>query len=399
MRNVKPSLVYTGIVVTGLMAASLDAQPTAPKVVTPPTFTSTALQQVDSIAEAEFKKDSLGSITLGVVSGRDLVWSKSYGYVDRARRQRATPSAVYQIASVTKQVTAIMLLQLAESRVVRLSDPVARYFPEIAEVKGGVGPHAPTLMQLATMTSGLPRGFNNERLSSSRALDRWEQSLISALPYTEYRAEPGTTYGYSSAGYAILGAALSRAAGESYVDYVRRRILRPLGMATTDFTLSPDMRDRLATGVDYDVLVKDTLNYEDAARSHVQGPGAYVAAGGLYSTVGDVAKLVSFELGFGPDSILRPETLERRNAVPIVSPELYWGYALGAQVQRWGEVTGVGHSGNTSGYTSQVFYDPTRKYGVIVLRSVGGGHADAHRLAALAYLKLRASLGSAPSPR
>ena len=396
MHKAKPSLVFTVIALSAVMAASLGAQPATPKPPAPPTFTSTTLQQVDSIAEAEFKRDSLGSITIGVVSGRDLVWSKSYGYLDRARRRPATPAAVYSIASVTKQVTAIMLLQLAESRVVRLSDPVARYFPEIAEVKGGVGPHAPTLMQLATMTSGLPRGPNDERRSSSGPLDRWVQSLMSALPYTEFRAEPGTAYGYSNVGYAILGAALSRAAGESYVDYVRRRILRPLGMATTDFTLSPDMRDRLATGVDYDVLYKDTLNYEDAARGHVQGPGAYVPAGGLYSTVGDVAKLVSFELGFGPDSILLPETLARRNAVPIVSPELYWGYGLGVQVQRWGEVTGVGHSGNTAGYTSQLFYDLTRKYGVIVLRSAAGGQADAHRLAALGYLKLRASLGPAP---
>ena len=396
MHIAKTCLVREAILLTGVMVAPLHAQTPTPTVPAPPSFSAAVLQQVDSIAEAEFRRDSLGSITIGVVSGRDLVWSKSYGYLDRARRRPATTAAVYSIASVTKQVTAIMLLQLAESRVVRLSDPVARYFPEIAEVKGGVGPHAPTLMQLATMTSGLPRGPNDQRRSSSGPLDRWVQSLMSALPYTEFRTEPGTAYGYSNVGYAILGAALGRAAGESYIDYVRRRILRPLGMATTDFTLSPDMRDRLATGVDYDVLYKDTLNYEDAARGHVQGPGAYVPAGGLYSTVGDVAKLVSFELGFGPDSILLPETLARRNAVPIVSPELYWGYGLGVQVQRWGEVTGVGHSGNTAGYTSQVFYDLTRKYGVIVLRSVGGGQADAHRLAALAYLKLRASLGSAP---
>ena len=392
MHNVKPSLVCRTIVLTAVMTASLGAQPARPNPPAPPSFASTTLQQVDSIAEAEFRMDSLGSITLGVVSGRDLVWSKSYGYVDRARRQRATPSSVYRIASITKQVTAVMLLQLTESRVVGLADPVARHFPEIAQVKGGVGPHAPTLVQLATMASGLPRGPNDERRSSSGPPDRWVQSLMSALPHTQFRTEPGTAYGYSNVGYAILGAALSRAAGESYVDYVRRRILRPLGMTTTDFTLSPDTRDRLATGVDYDVLYRDTLNYEDAARDHLQGLGYSVPAGGLYSTVGDVAKLVSFQIGFGPDSILRPETLERRNAVPIASfPELYWGYGLGVQVARWADTTAVGHSGNLAGYTSQVYYDLTRKYGVIVLRSAAGGHADAHRLAGRAFRKLRAS--------
>lgn len=397
MATIKPAFLLEAILLTGVTAGSVDAQPTRPNAPSPPSFASIALQQVDSIAEAEFRKDSLGSITIGVVSGRDLVWSKSYGYVDRARRQRATPSSVYRIASVTKQVTAIMLMQLADSRVVGLSDPVARYFPGIAEVRGGVGAHAPTLVQLATMTSGLPRDANDERRSRSGPPDRWVQSLMSALPHTEFRTEPGTAYGYSNIGFAILGAALSRAADESYVDYVRRRILRPLGMSASDFTLSPDLRERLAVGVDYDVLYKDTLNYEGAASDHLQGLGYSVPAGGLYSTVGDLAKLVSFQIGLGPDSILRPETLQRRNAVPVASfPELDFGYGLGVQVMRWADTTALGHSGNLAGYTSQVMYDPTRKYGVIVLRSAAGGHADAGRLAGRAFRKLRASLGSAP---
>ena len=186
--------------------------------------------------------------------------------------------------------------------------------------------------------------------------------------------------------------ALSRAARESYVDYVRRHILLPLEMRSTDFALTADMRDALAQGVDYDVLYKDTLNYEDAARGHEER-GYGVPAGGLYSTVGDVAKLVSFELGFGPDTVLRAATIARRNAVPIASqPALAFGYGLGVQVSRWGDTTAVGHSGNTSGYTAQVAYDLARNYGVVVLRSAGGGDADAGRLALRAFSKLRASI-------
>ena len=156
--------------------------------------------------------------------------------------------------------------------------------------------------------------------------------------------------------------------------------------------MTPDMRDSLAQGVDYDVLVKDSLNYEDAARSH-EDRGYGVPNGGLYSTVGDVAKLVAFELGFGPDTVLRAATIARRNAVPIASqPALEFGYGLGVQVNRWGDTTEVGHSGNTSGYTAQVAYDLTRNYGVVVLRSAGGGNADAGRLALRAFSKLRAGI-------
>ena len=375
----------------GSSALAAQAQP-APRQVT--TFDTNTLRLVDSIAEAEFRKDSLGSITVGVVSGRDLVWAKSYGYVDRARQRRATPETVYRIASITKQVTAIMLMQLADKRVVSLSEPASLRFPEIRQVRGAATvdiDRVPTLLQLATMTSGLTRNASDKGTHTG-ALERWMQALTAAMPSVEFRAEPGTMYGYSNVGYAILGAALSRAAGESYVDYVRRHILSPLGMRSTDFALTSSMREALAVGVDYDVLVKDTLNYEDAARGHVD-VGYGVPNGGLYSTVGDMAKLVSFQLGFGPDSVLSPAAIARRNAVPITSVlGLPFGYGLGVQVSRWGDTTGVGHSGNTAGYTAQTLYDLARNCGVIVLRSAGGGHTDASILAGLAYRKLRASI-------
>lgn len=319
----------------------LAAQPARP--ISPPSFDAQALRLVDSIAEAEFRKDSLGSFTVGVVSGRDLVWTKSYGYVDRAKQQLATPSTVYRIASVTKQVTAIMLLQLSDKRVVNLSDPVARHFPEIRRVRGARSDRSPTLLQLATMTSGLARDPNDRRRWQAGPIDRWLETLVSALPSTEYVSEPGTAYRYSNVGFAILGAALGRASGSGYVGYVRSRILRPLGMTSTDFTLSGDMRQRLATGVDYDELYKDTLNYEDAAKDHVTGLGISVPSGGLYSTVGDVAKLVALQIGFGPDTVLSAAAIARRDSVPIVAPRAL----LRVRVGRSGAAMGRHHRART----------------------------------------------------
>jgi len=344
-----------------------------------------AMRLVDSIAEAEFRKDSLGSITIGVVNGRDLAWVKSYGFSDRARTVRATPASVYRIASVSKQVTAVALMQLVDAKTVHLSDPVDLYVPEIRTVKG-IG-RAPTLVQLATMTSGLARNPGGK--SQSGPVDAWQSMLPSALSVTEALAEPGTTYRYSNIGYAVLAAAIARAAGMPYVDYVRAKILRPLGMSSSDYVLSPDMRARLATGVDWDVLYKDTLNYEDAANGHRDGFGVGVPAGGLYATVGDVAKLVSLELGFAPDSVMSLPALRLRNGIPVASfPGLEFGYGLGIQVARWADTTAIGHSGNVSGYTSQVFYDIPRGFGVVVLRSAGGGEADASRLAGRVFRKL-----------
>lgn len=346
-----------------------------------------AMRLVDSIAEAEFRRDSLGSITIAVVNGQEVAWARSYGFADRQRTTRATPASVYRIASVTKQVTAVALMQLVDAKTVRLSDPVDMYVPEVRNIRGLIRP--PTLVQLATMSSGLARDPMDRRKWQAQ-IDRWTETLTAALPETEALAEPGTTYRYSNVGYSILGAAIGRAAGRPFVDQVRARIIRPLGMRSTDFVLSPDMRARLTTGVDYDVLVKDSLNYEDAAASHRDGPGLGVPSGGLYSTVGDLAKIVSLQLGFGPDSVLSLDALRQRNGVPVITySTLNFGYGLGVQVARWGDTTAVGHSGNTSGYTSQIYYDVAGRFGVIVLRSAAGGRTDAHRLAGSAFRKLR----------
>ena len=373
----------------------LPAQQPAPSA---PTIQAEAFRVVDSIAAAEFArdtgsfKDRLGSFTVGVVSGRELVWAKSYGYMDKARTRPATPAAVYRIASITKQVTTVMLLQLVEQKRVELTDHVDKYFPEIRRVNSPFGPiESPTLVQLATMTSGLAR--DPARSSGTGLQLGWPAALDSALPRTSYVRLPGTGYGYSNVGFSILGAAIARAARESYTTYVGRHILAPLGMSSTGFELTPAMREHLAEGVDYDTLIKDTLNYADAAEGHRTGPGLAVPAGGLYSTVGDLAKLVALQIGFGPDSVLRQETLTLRDSVPVTSfPALHFGYGLGFQVARWSDTVAVGHSGNTSGYTSQIYYDTRRKYGVIVLRSAAGGQADAHRLAGQVYRKLRSAL-------
>jgi len=160
-------------------------------------------------------------------------------------------------------------------------------------------------------------------------------------------------------------------------------------MTSTDFELTPRLRARLAAGVDYDVLYKDTLNYGDAALDNQNGLGISLASGGAYSTVGDVAKLVSLQLGFGPDSVVTRQTLSLRDNVPVAgNTALNYGYGLGVQVWRWADTVAVGHSGNLAGYTSMVMYDRQRGFGVIVLRSAAGGEGDAGRLGGRAFRKL-----------
>jgi CubicO group peptidase (beta-lactamase class C family) len=178
-----------------------------------------------------------------VVSGRRLVWSKSYGDADRETRTPATPDTVYRIGSITKMFTALMLHQLAESGKVRLSDPVEKDFPDVKAVRDRF-PDAPpiTLVQLATHTSGLGREPDDLPTYLKGPVSDWEKVLIAALPHTRYEFEPGTRWSYSNIGYAILGASLGRAIGQPYTEYVRERILgvRPVNPFLVSAWGSPD---------------------------------------------------------------------------------------------------------------------------------------------------------------
>jgi CubicO group peptidase (beta-lactamase class C family) len=390
MRRVFGALALSVSHVIGLCSvlpiSRLHAQ-VATKLVT---LDSATFQSADSIAKEQFQLDRLGSIGVAIVVGPRVVWSKSYGFADSAKTRTPDVNTVYRAASITKQLTALMFLQLVERGVVGLSDPVERYVPELSRLAKKPAGSAPvTLIQLATMNGGLARDPSDNRRLAKGPPSAWESAALEVLEKTQYVRPPGTAYGYSNIGYVILALALERAAKEPYIAYVERNLLRPLGMTSSGFELTPDLRSRLATGVDWDTLLPDSLNYADAAQDH-SGLGVGTASGGLYTTVADLAKLVSAEIGYGPPTAISPAALAKRDSIsPAVTRDLDVGYGLGYQIYRWGDTLAVGQSGNLSGYTSQLMYDVRRGFGVVVLRSAAGGKADAGRLAARVFLLIR----------
>ncbi|MEO8450816.1 MAG: serine hydrolase [Gemmatimonadota bacterium] len=344
-----------------------------------------ALAAADSFAAAEFAKDSVGSVTIGVIAGKELIWTRSYGYADMKARRFAGRRTVYRIGSITKPFTAVMLLQLVEAGKVKLSDPVERYFSEVRQVIGlpeGAGPI--TLLQLATMTSGLAREPREEGPFWTGPVSAWETTLISALPHTRYESFPGTRFSYSNIGYAILGAALARAAGQSYVDWERDRVLGPLGMGRTRFELDPALEADVARG--YDVGRDGQPSDSVASREARDGRGYKVPNGAIYTTVDDLARFVAFELGQGPETVVSRVRLDSAFAgLVATAPGLSVGYGVGFMVERDparnGGLPWIGHNGGVTGYTAAMYYNRAAQLGVIAFRNATGGSANLVRLA------------------
>jgi CubicO group peptidase (beta-lactamase class C family) len=357
------------IVIALLVSASLLAAQTAvdPRL-------DSALKELDTALAADFAKDGVGGLSIGVVAGKSLVWSRHYGFAEAETRRPPTNDTAYRIGSITKQFTALAMLQLVEQGKMRLTDPLEKYVPEIRQVKDVPSSTPPiTLLQVSTMHSGLARepGCAN---NSVGPVSGWQKKVLDCLPDTAYANEPGTTYLYSNIGYASLGLAVERAGGRPFIELVTEGILKPLGMTRSAMEPTATIRENLAHGYQRRQSEVSRAN----ADRELEGRGYRVPNGALFSTVNDLAKFLAWELGEGPSGILKKETQDANYARAFFSGAgLASGYGVGFQITRRGDIVLIGHGGSTAGYhASALVHRPTR-LGVVALRNCDSCPVDA----------------------
>lgn len=369
-RRAPGTLIGAGIAL--LCASCLLAQESPPRVVP-------GLSTMDALVSAEFAKDSIGSITAGVVRGGDLVWTRSYGLANMSTQKPADRATVYRIGSITKMFTATMLLQLVDAGQLRLSDSVARFYPEIIQIPGGMSRAAAvTFLQLATMTSGLS-AEPPEAAYHSGSVAEWENMLGLAIQKSEFVFEPATHFAYSNIGYAILGAALGHAANVPYIEWQQKRILEPLGMRCTRFEIGADVADDLAVGY---VVADGRVDATVPAREAIAGRGYRVPNGGIFTTIDDLSRFLAFELGNGPEAVLSHARLDSvYTGMIATSVDEDFGYGVGFMLQHRDDFPWLGHSGGVPGYQAVMYFDRDHQLGVILLRNATGGAASINRLA------------------
>jgi CubicO group peptidase (beta-lactamase class C family) len=389
MKQNKKMLSYMkSLVLSGLLLAPIAAGRTQQAPM--PVLGTTSLgepcrqcRQIDAMVSGEFARSRMGSLTVGVVSGDKLAWTKSYGNAESVISLTANQDTVYRIGSITKMFTATMLEQLVEAGKVELTDPVEKYFPEINRVQKRYKDAPPiTLLQLATHTAGLSREPDHTATYVTGEPEAWKETLIAALPHAHYEFKPGKRFSYSNIGYAVLGAALEQAAGHPYLEYLPEHTFIPLGMTQTSLVLTPEVQSHLAKGYQRTLLGPPSSAESDLENK--TGRGYKVPNGAIYTTVGDMAKFASFLMGKGPTDVLAPASLlhyQDQYVVPA-DAQSFNGYGLGIMFIRERRYIAAGHGGAVSGFSAALYMNRAAGVAAVVLASaVGDGAVNVDELA------------------
>ena len=199
---------------------------------------------IQAILQECVGKDRESTGIVAVVSGSAGSRLFTYGASGAADNRKLDGDTVFETASITKVLTALILADMVERGEVAMSDPVAKYLPPSVKVPAYEGKLI-TLLDLATYTSGLPIMPDNFT-GPNYTVDEFYAFLSG---YTlKYR--PGTHYEYANVGFGLLGHALARRAGKSYEALLAERVCDPLGLRSTRIIPTADMRSRLAHGHD-----------------------------------------------------------------------------------------------------------------------------------------------------
>jgi CubicO group peptidase (beta-lactamase class C family) len=292
----------------------------------------------------------------------------AYGFGHRSENTRSKPpddKTVFEIGSITKAFTGLLLAQAIMLGKVRVTDPIGPYLPP-----GTLSPNAPlarvSFLDLATHSSGLPSAPDN--LPAKDPLNPMAGYstglLLQYLPTASLAFPVGRDFLYSNTGAGLCGYLLARQAKTDYETLVRQQIGDPLGLYDTRVTLSADMAGRMTHG--HNASGQVVPNWAVAG---LEGAGA------LRSTAEDMLTFAAANLGITPTPLLGPMKLshmarKRLGTLPNQFIGLFWNVA------NYGDKEYVLHAGRSGGYFALILLSPADRAGIVLLSDTEGDYTS-----------------------
>lgn len=320
--------------------------------------------RVDTLARAAMEAEHIPGLSIAVVRGRDTVVARGWGFADLENRVPATERTVYRIGSVTKQFTAVAILQLVMQGRLSLGDTVQRFVPQFPTPGRTI-----TIRHLLTHTSGIPNYTAIGAPFRTRLrLDLPQDSVLALVRDRPADFPPGQRFSYSNTGYHLLGMIIERVTGEPYAQYIARHFAAPVGLRSTSYCDNRPIISGRAQG-----YATDSSGVVNAEYISMHIP---FSAGALCSTVLD---LIAWQQALWSDRLLQAGGYASMTTPPVLASGSRSPYGFGLGVGTLGTHRQVAHSGGINGFSSALNTYPDDSVTVIVLAN--SEDANASRLA------------------
>ncbi len=330
------------------------------------------IPEIEGLAEARVAEYRIPGLALGIVRDQELAWFGGFGSVDLDSDRRPDAYTIARVASVTKTFTTTAIMQLRDEGKLRLDDPLVQHVPEFAEVRARCGSvEGVTIRRLLTHRSGLVTESPTQGWGVLRFPSREE--VLEKLPETEVVIPSDSAWKYSNLGFGLLGEVVYRLSEQPYTEYVHEHIIEPLGLTSTVFDLTDELRPHFFVGY-------NPTPYQDrperAPYAHLDGISA---AGQLHSTVSDLAKWVSFQFrteggNRGGAQVLNGSTLAEIQRPQYVEPDWSAGQCLGWRATRVEDHVYHNHGGGIHGFGTQVWFNAPSRTGAVLLINMWPPH-------------------------
>jgi serine beta-lactamase-like protein LACTB, mitochondrial len=294
-------------------------------------------------------------LSAAVVQGDHVVWAQGFGLADVEQGVMVRPESVFRIASISKPITAVAVMQLVERGLVSLEDPIQKYVPSYPRKPQG----EIRIRHLLTHTSGIRHYKGNEfsLAESFPSLDR----AIAVFRNDPLESAPGERYLYSTYGYNLLQGVVEQVTSRTFDEYLRSAIFGPAGMTTTYLERPQEIvRHRVRQ------YVRGTTPFSWLNAPYVDLSVKW-AGGGLIATAGDIAR---FDIALNQGKLLRADTLERMYTSARLTNGNITGYGLGWMVNQQGARQFVAHSGGAMGGTTYLLREPKARTAAVIFANL-----------------------------
>lgn len=367
MLNQYISRMITCLMLVGLLSSLWQSHWVAAQSNNPPQN----FEAIDAYITQQMNELDIPGVAIGIVRGDQVVYMQGYGVADDTGRAM-TPDTPFLIASLSKSITAVGIMQLVEEGKVELDVPVQTYLPwfRVADEEAS---SKITVRHLLHQTSGFDERESYVRNLNTDPSDDALEKSVRALSTADLNFTPGESFEYTNTNYDILGLLIQTISGQSYEDYIEENIFAPLNMAQSYASLEDARAANMTRG--YYPFFGFTTAYDHLMPySRIVKPSA-----GLFSSAEDLTHYLIAHLNQGQyqgNSILSADGIAALHTPGIQFSE-NTGYAMGWSVFSFPDMapatsngsipTGVTHAGEWVGYTSLLVFIPELETGIVLL--------------------------------